>query len=34
MPNSDQDSTPSQAVSRQELYDMAWRMRMLRVAYR
>lgn len=34
MPDSDQNSTPSQAVTRQELYDMAWRMPMLRVAER
>lgn len=34
MRTSDQDSTSSQAVTRQELYDMAWRMPMLRVAER
>ena len=34
MPNSDRDSTSSQAITRQELYDMAWRMPMLRVAER
>jgi hypothetical protein len=34
MPNSDQDRTSSQAVTRQELYDMAWQMPMLRVAER
>lgn len=34
MPDSDQNSTPSRAVTRQELYDMAWRMPMLRVAER
>jgi hypothetical protein len=34
MSNSNQDSSSSQPVIRQELYDMAWRMPMLRVAER
>lgn len=34
MSNSDQDGTSSQTVTRQELYDLAWQMPMLRVAQR
>jgi AraC-like DNA-binding protein len=34
MPDSNQDSTSSQAATRQELHDLAWRMPMLRVAER
>lgn len=34
MPSSNQDSSSSQTVTRQELYDLAWQMPMLRVAER